>query len=77
MAGWSSVIPSPRFISAPLGQYDYDAVPAIPPEIVLFPELVLLQYLRDFFVVAGDPGSAVDSLCEEAVQEDCPGAGNR
>ena len=28
-----------------LGQYDYDAVPAVPPELVLFPELVLLQYL--------------------------------
>ena len=31
------LIPSPRFIFARSGQYDYDAVPAIPPEIVLFP----------------------------------------
>ena len=34
-----------------LGQYDYDAAPAIPPEIVLFP-LVLFQHLRAFVVVA-------------------------
>ena len=37
MAAWWSATPSPRSISAALGQYDYDAVPAIPPEIVLFP----------------------------------------
>ena len=33
----ASATPLPRSISASLGQYDYDAVPAIPPEIVLFP----------------------------------------
>ena len=32
-----SAIPLPRFICAALGQYDYDAVPAVPPEIILFP----------------------------------------
>ena len=37
MAAWWSATPSRRSISAALGQYDYDAVPAIPPEIVLFP----------------------------------------
>ena len=37
-------------------------------------ELVLLQYLRDQRVVAGDPGAAVDYLCEEAVQEAGSGA---
>ena len=58
-----------------LGQYDYDAVPAVPPEIVAVSELVLLQYLRDQRVVAGDPGAAVDYLCEEAVQEAGAGAG--
>ena len=52
-----------------LGQYDYDAVPAVPPEMILFPELVVLQYLRDFRMVARDPGAAVDLLREEAVQE--------
>jgi len=49
------------------GQYDYDAVPAIPPEIVLFPQVVLVQYLRDLFLVAGHSGSAVDLLRQEAL----------
>ena len=52
--------PLPRSILCFFGQYDYDAVPAIPPEIVLFPQLVLVQHLRDFFVVAGDSGAAFD-----------------
>ena len=30
--------PSPRFICASLGQYEYDAVPAVPPELILFPK---------------------------------------
>ncbi len=59
-----------------LGQYEYDAVPAIPPEIVLFPEVVLLQHLRDFVLVARHPGTALDRLREEAVQEDSAGAGH-
>ena len=33
------------------------------------PELVLLQYLRDLLVVAGDRCSAFDRLCEEAVKK--------
>ena len=53
-----------------LGQYDYDAVPAIPPEIVLFPQLVLVQPVRNFFVVARHPGAAFDRVRQEAVQED-------
>src|ERR1035441_9550094 len=40
-------------------------------------EVVLLQHLRDFGVVAGHPGAAVDCLRQEAVQEDSAGAGNR
>src|ERR1035437_5215565 len=40
-------------------------------------EVVLLQHLRDFGVVAGHSGAAVDCLLEEAVQEDSAGAGNR
>ena len=42
-----------------------------------FSELVLLQYLRNFFVVAVDSCAAGDYLREEAVQEDSAGAGNR
>src|ERR1039458_7017120 len=37
-------------------------------------EVVLLQHLRDFRMVAGHPGAAVDCLLEEAVQEDSAGA---
>ena len=37
-----------------LGQYDYDAVPAIPPEIVLFPKWFWFEHLRDFVVVSRD-----------------------
>ena len=59
-----------------LGQYDYDAVPAIPPEIVLFPEVVLLQYLRDLCVVPLDSCAAGHHLRQEAFQEDSAGAGN-
>ena len=59
-----------------LGQYEYDAVPAVPPEIVLFSQLVLLQYLRDLFVVARDSCAALDHLCQEALQENCAGAGD-
>ena len=54
------------------GQYDYDAVPAIPPEIVLFPEMVLVQHLRNLVVVAGHPRSALDLLREKAIQENSP-----
>ena len=49
------------------GQYDYDAVPAIPPEIILFPEVVLVQYLRNILLVAGHPGPAVDRLRQETL----------
>jgi squalene-hopene/tetraprenyl-beta-curcumene cyclase len=58
-----------------LGQYDYDAVPAIPPEIVLA-QLVLFQHLRNFQLVPRHPRSAVDHLRKEAIQEDSGGAGN-
>jgi len=51
------------------GQYDYDAVPAIPPEIVLFPNGFGSTSTR-FVLVAGHPGAAVDLLRQEAVQED-------
>ncbi len=60
-----------------LGQYDYDAVPAVPPEIVLFPNWFYFNIYEIQRVVAGDPGAAVDYLCEEAVQEAAAGAGNR
>ena len=60
-----------------LGQYDYDAVPAIPPEIVLFPNWFYFNIYEISSWSRGDPGSAVDRLREEAVQEDCAGAGNR
>src|SRR5215472_3369425 len=40
-------------------------------------QLVLVQYLRDLLVVAGHPGSAVDLLRQEAVQENSGGNGNR
>ena len=40
-------------------------------------QLVLLQYLRDFFVVAVDSCAAGDHLRQEAVQEDSARAGNR
>ena len=33
-------------------------------------ELVLVQYLRNLFLVAGHAGAAFDLLCKEAVQED-------
>jgi squalene-hopene/tetraprenyl-beta-curcumene cyclase len=32
-------------------------------------QLVLVQYLRNFFVVARHPGAAFDLLCQEALQE--------
>ena len=40
-------------------------------------QLVLVQHLRDFVVVARHPGAAVDRLCQEAVQEDSRRAGHR
>ena len=52
-----------------LGQYDYDAVPAIPPGDRAFPQLVLVQHLRNFVVVARHPRPALHRVREEAVQE--------
>jgi len=51
------------------GQYDYDAVPAIPPRSCCF-RTGLVQYLRNFFLVARHSGAAFDLLREETVQED-------
>ena len=52
------------------GQYDYDAVPGDSAGDRAVSELVLVQYLRNFFVVARHSGAAFDLLREEAVQED-------
>ena len=60
-----------------LGQYDYDAVPAVPPEIVLFPNWFYFNIYEISAWSRGDSGAAVDHLCEEAVQEDAAGAGDR
>ena len=60
-----------------LGQYDYDAVPAVPPEIVLFPNWFYFNIYEISAWSRGDPGAAVDHLREEAVQEDSAGAGDR
>ena len=59
-----------------LGQYDYDAVPQFRRDRSLS-QLVLLQYLRDQFLVPRHPGPALDHLREEALQEDSAGAGHR
>ena len=56
-----------------LGQYDWDAVPAIPPEIMTFPDLVLVQHLRNLVMVAGHSGSALDLLCQETAEETAGG----
>jgi squalene-hopene/tetraprenyl-beta-curcumene cyclase len=48
-----------------LGQYDYDAVPAVPPEIVLFPK----WFYFNIYQISAWSGSAVDHLRHEAVQE--------
>ncbi len=49
-----------------LGQYDYDAVPAIPPEIVLFPKWFWFNIYAVPFMVAGHSGSAFHLLRQEA-----------
>ena len=67
--------PSPRSISVSSGQYDYDAVPAIPPEIVSVSQLVLLQHLRNFFLVAGNFGSAVDCYAKKPFKKIPPEQG--
>jgi squalene-hopene/tetraprenyl-beta-curcumene cyclase len=54
-----------------LGQYNYDAVPAVPPEIVLFPNWF---YFNIYEISAWSP---FDYLREEAIQEATAGAGNR
>jgi len=61
--------PSPRSISASSDKYDYDAVPAIPPEIVLFPNWFWFNNLRDFLVVARHSRPPFHLLRQEAVQE--------
>lgn len=54
------------------GQYEYDAVPAIPPEIVLFPQWFYFNIYENLFLVARDPGSFVDRIRQEAVQKAGP-----
>ncbi len=60
-----------------LGQYDYEAAPAIPPGDRAFPLLVLFQYLRAFVLVARDPGAAGDHLREAALPGAAARAGHR
>ena len=59
------------------GQYDYDAVPGDSARDRAVSQLVLVQHLRDFVVVAGHPGAAFHLLRQEAVQEDSARNGRR
>ena len=60
-----------------MGQYEYDAVPAVPPELVLFPKWWYFNIYEISAWSRAHPRAAVDRLCEEAVQKALAGAGNR
>jgi squalene-hopene/tetraprenyl-beta-curcumene cyclase len=59
------------------GQYDYDAVPAIPPEIVLFPNWFWFNIYEISSWSRAILVPAFHLLCQEAIQEDSPRDGRR
>ncbi len=58
-----------RFYLALVGALEWDMVPAVPPELMLLPELVSYQHLRDVFVDARHRDSADHSVCAQAAVE--------